>query len=85
LDIVDVEIAGKSVTVSRLFHIPAIGSSNFRYGQFEIKAKHDVMGSALHIDLPAAVVPGQYVDVKIMYQTMKDGTALQWLDKEWVP
>lgn len=49
---------------------------------FDVKSKHEVMGSALHIDLPSKVAPGQYVDVKIIYQTTKDCTALQWLDKE---
>ena len=39
------------------------------------------MGSALHIDLPSSV-PGQYIDIKIIYKTTKDSTALQWLDKE---
>jgi len=48
---------------------------------FDVKAKHEVMGSALHIDLPSSV-PGQYIDIKIIYKTTKDSTALQWLDKE---
>ncbi|GLB36698.1 putative leukotriene A4 hydrolase, C-terminal [Lyophyllum shimeji] len=49
--------------------------------QYDLKPKHPVMGSALHISLPAGLKTGQYVDVKIEYKTTKDCTALQWLDK----
>jgi leukotriene-A4 hydrolase len=84
LDIVDVEIAGKSVTVSKLPPLSCHLFLELSIWQFDIKPKHEVMGSALHIDLPSTLESGQYVDVKIIYQTTKDGTALQWLDREWV-
>ncbi|KAG5715728.1 Leukotriene A-4 hydrolase [Termitomyces sp. T112] len=48
---------------------------------FDLKAKHEVMGSALHIALPSDLKAGQYIDVTIDYQTTKECTALQWLDK----
>ncbi|KAF8060869.1 peptidase family M1-domain-containing protein [Lyophyllum atratum] len=48
---------------------------------FDLKAKHEVMGSALHIGLPSGLKSGQYIDVKVEYKTTKACTALQWLDK----
>ncbi|KAG6874151.1 hypothetical protein C0995_005569 [Termitomyces sp. Mi166 len=48
---------------------------------FDLKAKHEVMGSALHIALPSDLKAGQYIDVTIDYKTTKECTALQWLDK----
>jgi len=49
---------------------------------YEVKAKHPVMGSALHIPLPFGLKSGSSVKVKILYQTTADCTALQWLEKE---
>ncbi|KAF5377203.1 hypothetical protein D9615_006474 [Tricholomella constricta] len=48
---------------------------------FDLKPKHEVMGSALHVCLPSGLKSGQYVDVTVEYKTTKDCTALQWLDK----
>ncbi|RDB24666.1 Leukotriene A-4 hydrolase [Hypsizygus marmoreus] len=50
--------------------------------KFEIKAKHEVMGSAFHITLPSGLKSGKFIDVKVTYKTSKTSTALQWLDKE---
>lgn len=50
--------------------------------QFSVKAKHEVMGSAFHIDLPTGLKSGSYIDVKVIYKTTKGSTALQWLSKE---
>ena len=52
--------------------------------QFKIGKKHEVMGSALCIGLPAGLKSGQYIDAKVSYRTTNDSTALQWLDKELV-
>ncbi|KII94452.1 hypothetical protein PLICRDRAFT_102250 [Plicaturopsis crispa FD-325 SS-3] len=49
---------------------------------FELKDKHPVMGSALHIPLPSGLKAGSSVSVKVLYSTTKDSTALQWLEKE---
>ncbi|PFH48207.1 hypothetical protein AMATHDRAFT_196923 [Amanita thiersii Skay4041] len=49
---------------------------------YEIKEKHKVMGSALHIPLPANLKAGDVVVVKVTYGTTPDSTALQWLEKE---
>jgi hypothetical protein len=51
---------------------------------FELKAKHEVMGSALHIALPSKLRKESSVNVKILYKTSKNCTALQWLEKECV-
>ncbi|KAF8639401.1 hypothetical protein AX17_001526 [Amanita inopinata Kibby_2008] len=48
----------------------------------ETKQKHEIMGSALHIPLPVGLKTGTTVNVKIQYNTTRDSTALQWLDKE---
>lgn len=42
------------------------------------------MGSALHITLPSELKSGASVAVKVTYETTHEGTALQWLEKEWV-
>jgi len=52
--------------------------------QHELKPKHAVMGSALHIPLPSGLKSGSSVSVKVTYKTTKDCTALQWLEKEYV-
>jgi hypothetical protein len=52
--------------------------------KYDLEAKHEVMGSALHIPLPSGLKAGSSVAVKIGYRTTKDSTALQWLDKEYV-
>ncbi|KAJ4485336.1 peptidase family M1-domain-containing protein [Lentinula aciculospora] len=49
---------------------------------YEIKPKHPIMGSALHIPLPSGVKSGSSVKATIKYQTTKECTALQWLAKE---
>ncbi|KAF9448831.1 hypothetical protein P691DRAFT_775108 [Macrolepiota fuliginosa MF-IS2] len=49
---------------------------------FDLKAKHKVMGSALHIPLPSGLVKGVKVQAQIRYETSPNSTALQWLDKE---
>ncbi|KAH7921995.1 hypothetical protein BV22DRAFT_1121755 [Leucogyrophana mollusca] len=49
---------------------------------YDLKPKHKVMGSALHIPFGQTLDAGATVTVKISYKTTKDCTALQWLDKE---
>ncbi|KAJ3565633.1 hypothetical protein NP233_g7504 [Leucocoprinus birnbaumii] len=49
---------------------------------FSLGLKHEVMGSALQIDLPKPLNNGIKTQVQIRYQTSPDSTALQWLDKE---
>lgn len=41
------------------------------------------MGSALHVPLPSGLQSEAKISVKIEYETTKDCTALQWLDKEY--
>ncbi|KAG6919449.1 hypothetical protein DXG01_005708 [Tephrocybe rancida] len=48
---------------------------------FDLKEKHEVMGSALHVSLPSGLKSGQYIDVTIDYKTTSECLALQWLDK----
>ncbi|KAJ7677326.1 peptidase family M1-domain-containing protein [Mycena rosella] len=50
--------------------------------QHDVKPKHEVMGSALHIPLPKGLKSGTFITVAIFYKTTKDCTALQWLEKE---
>ncbi|KAJ7746548.1 peptidase family M1-domain-containing protein [Mycena metata] len=50
--------------------------------QHELKPKHAVMGSALHIPLPEGLKSGTSINVAVFYKTTKDSTALQWLEKE---
>ena len=52
--------------------------------QYDVKPKHPVMGSALHIPLPKSLKTGSAVSTKITYKTTAECTALQWLDKEYV-
>ena len=52
--------------------------------QYNVKPKHPVMGSALHIPLPKSLKTGSSVSTKITYKTTAECTALQWLDKEYV-
>ncbi|KAF7295355.1 Leuk-A4-hydro-C domain-containing protein [Mycena indigotica] len=49
---------------------------------FDLKAHHEVMGSALHVTLPKGLKKGTSVKIAIAYSTTKDCTALQWLEKE---
>ncbi|KAK7019843.1 leukotriene A-4 hydrolase [Favolaschia claudopus] len=49
---------------------------------YDLKAKHEVMGSALHVSLPKGLKSGTTVNVTVSYKTTKDCTALQWLAKE---
>ncbi|ESK95596.1 leukotriene-a4 hydrolase, partial [Moniliophthora roreri MCA 2997] len=50
--------------------------------KYELKAKHEVMGSALHIPLPSGLKKNSIIKVTVNYQTTKSSTALQWLDKQ---
>ncbi|KAJ7454867.1 peptidase family M1-domain-containing protein [Mycena latifolia] len=50
--------------------------------QHDVKPKHEVMGSALHIPLPKGLKSGTSISVAVFYKTTKDCTALQWLEKE---
>jgi leukotriene-A4 hydrolase len=52
--------------------------------QYDVKPKHPVMGSALHIPLPKPLSVGSSVTIKIDYETTEGCIALQWLDKECV-
>ncbi|KAJ7171572.1 peptidase family M1-domain-containing protein [Mycena crocata] len=49
---------------------------------YDLKPKHEVMGSALHVSLPKGLKSGTSVGVTMFYKTTKDCTALQWLEKE---
>ncbi|PBK87275.1 hypothetical protein ARMGADRAFT_972092 [Armillaria gallica] len=49
---------------------------------YDVKGKHPVMGSALHVPLGNGLKAGSTVKVSVLYKTTKDCTALQWLDKE---
>ncbi|KAJ7020251.1 peptidase family M1-domain-containing protein [Mycena alexandri] len=49
---------------------------------YDLKPKHEVMGSALHVSLPKGLRSGTSIDVTVFYKTTKDCTALQWLEKE---
>ncbi|KAF7330388.1 Leukotriene A-4 hydrolase [Mycena venus] len=48
----------------------------------ELKSKHEVLGSALHIPLSVGLKSGTSITVTVFYKTTKDCTALQWLSKE---
>ncbi|KDR68677.1 hypothetical protein GALMADRAFT_231006 [Galerina marginata CBS 339.88] len=50
--------------------------------QYDVKPKHPVMGSALHVTLPKGLKAGSSVSVKIDYKTTEECTALQWLLKD---
>ena len=60
------------------------GHRLFTPTQYDVKPKHPVMGSALHIPLPKGLKIGSSVSTKITYKTTAECTALQWLDKEYV-
>ncbi|KAF8202833.1 hypothetical protein BJ912DRAFT_1018714 [Pholiota molesta] len=49
---------------------------------YDVKPKHPVMGSALHIPLPKPLSVGSSVTIKIDYETTEGCIALQWLDKD---
>ncbi|KAG7442686.1 zincin [Guyanagaster necrorhizus] len=49
---------------------------------YDVKGKHFVMGSALHVPLGSGLKAGSTVKVSVLYKTTKDCIALQWLDKE---
>ncbi|THV01236.1 hypothetical protein K435DRAFT_963588 [Dendrothele bispora CBS 962.96] len=49
---------------------------------YNVKEKHPVMGSALHISLPSGLRSGSSIKVTVEYKTTKDCVALQWLDKQ---
>ncbi len=53
-----------------------------RPSKFVLDAKHEVMGSALHVPLLPGTTEGSTAKVAISYQTTKESTALQWLAKE---
>ncbi|KAK1231374.1 Leucyl aminopeptidase yscIV [Marasmius sp. AFHP31] len=48
----------------------------------ELKPKHEVMGSALHVSFSTQPQKGTLVKVTVHYQTTKHCLALQWLEKE---
>ena len=50
--------------------------------KFVLGAKHEVMGSALHVPLVPGIQAGSLAKVAIFYKTTKGSTALQWLAKE---
>ncbi|KAJ7909530.1 peptidase family M1-domain-containing protein [Mycena leptocephala] len=49
---------------------------------YDLKPKHEVMGSALHVSLPKGLQSATSIDVTIFYKTTQACTALQWLEKE---
>ncbi|KAF8899673.1 peptidase family M1-domain-containing protein [Mucidula mucida] len=49
---------------------------------YEVKEKHPVMGSALHVPLPKGLKAGSKVQVTTSYATTDGCIALQWLEKE---
>ena len=53
--------------------------------QFRLGDNHDVMGAPLHVLLPINRKAGDKVRVQVFYSTTSDCTAVQWLDKEYVP
>ncbi|KAJ7223250.1 peptidase family M1-domain-containing protein [Mycena pura] len=55
---------------------------NGSVASYNLKPKHEVMGSALHVSLPNGLQAEATVDVTVFYKTTKDCTALQWLEKE---
>ncbi|KAG6829894.1 hypothetical protein H0H92_003027 [Tricholoma furcatifolium] len=80
LDILDTSIGSTSVPVSQGAKVSVLAALIDQL-QFDIKEKHKVMGSALHITLPSDLKAGHYIDVTVKYKTTKACTALQWLDK----
>ncbi|KAF8168402.1 hypothetical protein B0H34DRAFT_685291 [Crassisporium funariophilum] len=50
--------------------------------QFDVRPKHPVMGSALHVPLPKGLKVGSLVTATINYRTTESCIALQWLEKE---
>ncbi|PCH33157.1 hypothetical protein WOLCODRAFT_147267 [Wolfiporia cocos MD-104 SS10] len=50
--------------------------------QYVLGPAHPVMGSALHVSLPAGLKAGSQVKVAVYYATTKECIALQWLEKE---
>ena len=55
---------------------------NINISQYNLEAKHPIMGSALHVSLPGGKDQGATVLVEITYETATENNALQWLDKE---
>ena len=55
---------------------------NTNISQYNLEAKHPIMGSALHVSLPGGKDHGATVLVEITYETATENNALQWLDKE---
>ena len=84
LDISAVEVNGTSVTVSTYVCLRKKSNIQLTLIQYNVKPKHPVMGSALHIPLPKSLKTGSSVSTKITYRTTVECTALQWLDKEYV-
>ena len=58
------------------------GVAYYGLSKFVLGARHEVMGSALHIPLLPGIKAGSTAKVAIFYKTTKDSTALQWLAKE---
>jgi hypothetical protein len=59
-------------------------NNQLTFTQYDVKPKHPVMGSALHIPLPKSLKTGSSISTKITYKTTAECTALQWLEKEYV-
>ncbi|KAJ6577284.1 hypothetical protein B0H19DRAFT_1252651 [Mycena capillaripes] len=72
-------LAGHVLTVAHSFDTADL---EILRAEHEVKRKHEVMGSALHIPLPAGLKSGTAISVAVFYKTTKDCTALQWLEKE---
>jgi leukotriene-A4 hydrolase len=85
LEIESVSVGESSVSVSLIVSICQWMKHRAEMRmKYDLKAKHEVMGSALHIPLPSGLKAGTSVEVKVCYRTTKDCTALQWLEKEYV-
>ncbi len=54
---------------------------NTSISQYNLDARHPIMGSALHVSLPGGRDQGATVLVEITYETATENSALQWLDK----
>ncbi|KAF9016849.1 leukotriene A4 hydrolase N-terminal domain-containing protein [Hymenopellis radicata] len=73
LAIDSVDVGGTTVSAS---------STRSHPSQYEVKDKHPVMGSALHVSLPNGLKAGSKVQVTTSYATTEGCIALQWLEKE---
>lgn len=83
LSIDKVEVEGQIVKVRTV--VISFCSSPLNNFQFEVGPKHEVMGSALRIPLSVSPKANSQVKATVYYNTTEGCTALQWLDKEYVP